>query len=326
MKLRGIVVFAVSEAHIYPKVQVHLLESRKLAILSRNVIVAAGYREKDLRLGDVLIIDVKSKNGNIVAEKLCKVEPRQFYQCGKNVTGQVFKATFGSHYIITNDVLGVIGDPYETLKFSENGSHQVQIVLPPLKFYRNKLDPLTVFSEETPFLVQMVPKKLKVTNEESIRCEGIVISHVPDRVAGRIYAFTEGCSPYTDILGLTGNSCKTQFLPPGTFVSFSMSISDYERRENKKNLQMDFSTVRFFKAPENFSTSVEGKRLYLTIKNFSMDLSSSLSYPRIGKFDDPDGLLSPNKKYEEVKFLKVSGVLQQINNSWKVVAATEGSP
>ncbi|CAD6191140.1 unnamed protein product [Caenorhabditis auriculariae] len=304
--LRAIVISVESPKQCF----VHLLEICDRAWLPEDVTKKAGYDPEKIQLGDVVVVDVKSmQDKRYVAVRLRKVEEKTFRRNGRFVTGEVFKSSFGTEYRLTNDVLGIIGDPNEIYKKAEDGRHVIDIVVPPPAFYSGLLNPTTVFSKETPFVAAMVPAVIDANNstEELIHCEGVVVSQFRSQNNCRVYIFTKGCSPYTDVLALISGDYSHELPQSGTFADF-------------------FLRSKFAIRLKKLSASLEDGQLYVIIEDFcTLGTSPQLEHSWIGKFDDPEEILAPNRMYEEIKLEKVSGPDFKGMSPWRVIAATKGN-
>ncbi|CAD6191138.1 unnamed protein product [Caenorhabditis auriculariae] len=185
--LRGIVTYM---HNVKDLCSVHLFSTLETARLQNEVIKDGGYRPKDIRLGDGNVRKISSENG----------------------------------YIVMNEVLGVIGDPNEMMRNLPDEEIKMEIIVPPARFYLNTLNPTTVFSRRTPFLIAMVPQRLdlSIRTDENQFCEGMVVDYVRDKSRNWVYIFTNGCTAYTDILALVPPNLEVKKPPIGGFVSFMM--------------------------------------------------------------------------------------------------------
>ncbi|CAD6185293.1 unnamed protein product [Caenorhabditis auriculariae] len=276
---------------------VHLLESKKCAFMRNDVALNDGIVMDDLRVGDIVKVDmIKKGNSNDVLKqlevtRLCEVEPRCFEHIkGNKIMGSVDKTVTGDGYELKNDAIGVISDPHKSCSSFPEGRHEVTIFLPPLNFYNNHLNSTTAFCDAFPFLVDHRAIEINpfVSQNELIRCEGIVVHQRNLFNDPMLFIFTKGCSPYTDILAILPENTGFRL---GTFVSFMMLKADYEKRATKKKLQTDFSTIRQIDPPGGITSDVGAfdDIVRITIKDFSTTESTGpYTHEWIGNFDDPN--------------------------------------
>ncbi|CAD6191137.1 unnamed protein product [Caenorhabditis auriculariae] len=278
---------------------VHLFANCQTACLPASVARNRGYDDTSLCVGDIVVVRIAERNNEsdllkkFYVVELCLVEERRFQQNGRWITGTVVKISHSYGYYLRNEVLGIVGDQDEIFE-GLSGWHTYS------------------------FKAKTIDRNNSV--EEVVYCEGVVVGQHNHSERSRLYIFTKGCRPYTDILAVVPDGCSSSVFPSGTFVSFLMTKSDYNRRSYKKNLRTDYASLRVFNPPDDVASIIEDGEMFIILRRFSTSPFVLWHY-WLGNFDDPERILEADKTYAEIKLREFSEPDKPDRNPWVAVLA-----